>query len=98
MYLIFIQARTALTEENKVTVPRLNKILLNCGFSQLQPNREFDRFVMGFLKAEDPIVYFQLFVQDRLKNQKESVLYAIYENSYNHQKELVRDMLRKRLM
>ena len=98
LYLLFIQARTSLSEENKITVPRLNKILLNCGFSQLQPNREFDRFVMGFLKAEDPIGYFQLFVEDRLKNQKESVLYGIYENSYSHQKELVRDMLRKRMM
>ena len=98
MFLLFINANTSLEGDRNITVPRLNDILINCGFSQLRPDREFDRFVLRFMRADDPMGVFEDMMEERIKKTEQSVLYNIYEASYNHQKELIRDMVKNRLM
>ena len=96
MFLLFINANTRLEKDRSITIPRLNDILINCGFSQLRPDREFDKFVIAFMRAEDPMGVFEDMMEERIKKTEESVLYNIYESAYNHQKELIRDLLKNR--
>ncbi len=98
MFLLFINANTDLEKERSITTPRLNDILINCGFSQLRPDREFDRFVITYMRSEDPLGVFEDMMEERIKKTEESVLYNIYEAAYNHQKELIRDMVKNKLM
>ncbi len=98
MFLLFINANTRLGKDRSITIPRLNDILVNCGFSQLRPDREFDKFVIAYMRSEDPMGVFEDMMEERIKKTEESVLYNIYEDAYNHQKELIRDMVKNKLM
>lgn len=88
-FLLFVKMRVKLDDENKITLMRLNGILRNCGFAQLRPNKEFDKFVMDFLKSRDPMELLEEVVVDQVEQGKDSYLYKVYRDAYCHQKELL---------
>lgn len=88
-FLLFVKMETSLDEDNKITKNRLSRILLNCGFSQLRPNREFDKFVLDFLSAEDPMGLLVDEVDRCAQKGQDFYLYKVYKDSYCHQKELL---------
>lgn len=88
-FLLFVKMRVSLDEENKITLIRLNRILRNCGFTQLRPDQEFDKFVMDFLKSRDPMELLEEVVVDQVEQGKDSYLYKVYRDAYCHQKELL---------
>lgn len=88
-FLLFVKMRVNLDEDNKITLNRLNRILLNCGFSQLRPNQDFDRFVMEFLRSRDPMELLEEEVERQVVQGKNFYLYKVYRDSYCHQKELL---------
>lgn len=87
-FLLFVKMKVGLSDENKITLARLNHILENCGFAQLRPDREFDRFVMEFLRSKDPFAVLEQHVDDRVTNGQDFYLYKVYRDAYCHQNEL----------
>ena len=45
--------------KDKLTIARINRILYNCGFAQLRPDREFDEFIRKYLtgEAKEEVLY-----------------------------------------
>lgn len=87
-FLLFVKMKSELSEENRITMARLNHILENCGFSQLRPDRGFDQFVMGFLRAKDPFAVLEEHVEDQVTSAQDFYLYKVYKDAYCHQDEL----------
>lgn len=89
-FLLFVNERISLDGDNKITIPRLNRILVNCGFSQLRPKHSFDQFVMRFLKAEDPMEVVEEDVEKQVIQGNDFYLYKVYRDAYCHQSELIK--------
>ena len=87
--LLFVKVRVPLDDENKITMNRLNRILMNCGFSVLKPDQEFDRFVIRFLRSTEPLDVLEEEVEKQVIQGKNFYLYKVYRDSYCHQKELL---------
>ena len=89
-FLLFVNARIPLDADSCVTIPRLNRILRNCGFSQLRPGKEFDRFVMRFLRAEDPMEVVEEEVEKKVTEGENFYLYHVYRDANCRQEELLK--------
>ena len=83
-----MKMKTSLGDDNKITLMRMNRILENCGFSQLRPNRGFDRFVMEFLKSQEPFAVLEEHVDKQVTRGENFYLYKVYKDAYCHQDEL----------
>lgn len=88
-FLLFVRMRVPLDDENKITMNRLNRILMNCGFAGLKPDQEFDRFVIRFLRSTEPLDVLEEEVEKQVVQGKNFYLYKVYRDSYCHQKELL---------
>ena len=88
-FLLFVKVRVPLDEENKITMNRLNRILMNCGFAGLKPDQEFDRFVIRFLRSTEPLDVLEEEVEKQVIQGRNFYLYKVYRDSYCHQKELL---------
>lgn len=89
-FLLFVNERIHLDADSRITIPRLNRILINCGFSQLRPKHMFDQFVMRFLKAEDPMEVVEEEVERQVTRGNDFYLYKVYREAYCHQNELIK--------
>ncbi len=89
-FLLFVKMRTHMDDENKITLMRLNRILLNCGFAQLRPGIGFDRFAMEFLKSQEPFSVLEEYVDRQVGRGQNFYLYKVYRDSYCHQDELAK--------
>lgn len=89
-FLLFVNARVGLDAESRVTIPRLNRILTNCGFAQLKPGHGFDQFVMNFLKSDDPMEVVEREVEKQVVRGENFYLYRVYRDAYCHQSELLK--------
>ena len=89
-FLLFVNERIILEPENKITLPRLNRILVNCGFPQMRPKHSFDQFVMRFLKSADPMEIVEEEVEKQVVKGNDFYLYKVYRDAYCHQNELIK--------
>ena len=89
-FLLFVNARIPLDADSHVTIPRLNRILRNCGFPQLRPGKEFDAFVMRFLRAEDPMEVVEEEVEKKVTEGENFYLYQVYRDAGCRQEELLK--------
>lgn len=87
-FLVFVQAETKLDMKNKLTIARINRILYNCGFAQLRPDREFDEFIRKYLmgEAKEEVLY-EAAERAALKGE-DFYLYKLYRQAKSCQKEL----------
>ncbi len=88
-FLLFIKAKIKLDDDNKITLARLNRIMDNCGFAQLRPDQEFDRFVLAYLRSKDPFSIVESHVEQQVAKGQDFYLYKVYKNAYCHKDELV---------
>lgn len=88
-FLLFVRARVNLSPQEAITLPRLNHILVNCGFSQLRPDRAFDRFCLQFLRSKDPMTLIEEEVEKQVTRGKDFYLYKVYRDAYCHRDELL---------
>lgn len=88
-FLLFVNARISPDADSQITIPRLNRILHNCGFAQLRPGHGFDQFVMNFLKARDPMEVVEREVEKQVVRGNDFYLYRVYKDAYCHQSELL---------
>lgn len=89
-FLLFVNDRLSLDDDNRITIPRLNRILMNCGFSQLRPVHGFDKFVIRFLKSDDPMEIVEEEVEKQVVQGNDFYLYRVYKDAYCHQSELLK--------
>lgn len=89
-FLLFVNERISLDADNKITLPRLNRILVNCGFPQMRPKHTFDKFVMRFLKSDDPMEIVEEEVEKQVVKGNDFYLYKVYRDAYCHQNELIK--------
>lgn len=87
-FLLFVKMRISLDDDNKITLMRMNRILINCGFSQLSPGVGFDRFVMDFLKSGDPFSVMEEYVDKQVGRGENFYLYKVYKDACCRQDEL----------
>lgn len=87
-FLMFVKMRIALDDDNKITMMRMNRILSNCGFAQLRPGIGFDRFVIDFLRSQDPLSVMEEYVDRQVGRGENFYLYKVYKDAYCHQDEL----------
>lgn len=91
-FLLFVDGTTSLEVENKITLPRLNRILMNCGFAQLEPGeREFDKFIREYLTEKNREEKMNLLckaAQEAVERGEDFCLYKIYLKGKSKQEEL----------
>ena len=58
--------------------------------SQLRPGKEFDRFVMRFLRAEDPMEVVEEEVEKKVTEGENFYLYHVYRDANCRQEELLK--------
>ena len=87
-FLLFVKMKISLDEDNKITLMRMNRILSNCGFAQLRPDHGFDRFVMDFLRSQEPFSVMEEYVDRQVGQGENFYLYKVYRDAYCHQNEL----------
>ncbi len=92
-FLLFVNDRMDLDEDNKITIPRLNRILMNCGFPQLRPGHGFDMFVIRFLRSADPMEIVEEEVEKQVVQGNDFYLYRVYKDAYCHQSELLKYLI-----
>ena len=87
-FLVFVQAETKLDLKDKLTIARINRILYNCGFAQLRPDREFDEFIRKYLtgEAKEEVLY-EAAERAALKSE-DFYLYKLYQQAKSCQKEI----------
>ena len=89
-FLLFVNEKIHTDADSKVTIPRLNRILLHCGFPQLRPNNAFDQFVIRFLRASDPMEVVEEEVERQVTRGNDFYLYRVYKDAYCHRDELIK--------
>lgn len=87
-FLLFVRAKVQLSPQEAITVPRLNHILVNCGFPQLRPDRPFDGFCLRFLRSREPMELLEEEVEKQVTQGKDFYLYKVYREAYCHREEL----------
>ncbi|MDO5701928.1 MAG: hypothetical protein Q4G47_01050 [Lachnospiraceae bacterium] len=83
-FLLFFGSNTDLPEEQRITVPRLNAILAECGFDPLLKSRESDRFFTGFMDAPDPLAFLMEEVEMLAFSEENFYLYKTYLASMSY--------------
>ena len=54
-FLLFFGNKSDLPKEHKITRDRLDEILMECGFSELRREDEFDDFVIRYMESDEPV-------------------------------------------
>lgn len=88
-FLLFVKMRIPMKDDQKITLMRLNRILTNCGFSQLRPGVGFDKFVIEFLRSPDPFSVMEKYVDKQVGQGQNFYLYKVYKDAYCHLEELM---------
>lgn len=89
-FLLFVKTKITMEDDNKITMMRMNRILSNCGFSQLSPGAGFDRFVIEFLRSQNPFSVLESHVDKKVGEGENFYLYKVYKGAYCHQDELAK--------
>lgn len=93
IFLLFVDGTTKLSQEKRITKPRLNKILVNCGFAQLNSaEREFDRFIYGYLdksNREERIDLLYEAAQEAVERGEDFCFRKMYLQGRSRQEELL---------
>ena len=86
-YLLFLGYELDIPDDQKISIERLNAILAECRMSELSSKRDFDFFVMEYLKADDPQEYLMETVTNYAFEEKNFFLYHMYNESISNDKQ-----------
>ena len=87
-FLLFFGKTTSLDPNYRITEERLNRMLLECGFSALTRTDPFDQFVMGFLHSDEPEDFLMEEVTRYALKEENFFLYNLYKSSVSNEQEL----------
>ena len=80
-FLLFYGASGKVPAEHKIDGNRLDAILKECGFPELDPDEAFDDFALRFLEAEDPMDLIQEEAEILAEKGENFYLYKTYNTS-----------------
>lgn len=80
-FLLFFGSDITKTSRLYVDAERMNTILKESGFRELDEYNDFDYFIVNYLRAEDPSEYLMKEVTVSALLQKNFYLYKLYQNS-----------------
>ena len=92
-FLIFASRSAELGRDMRINRMRLNEILLNCGFSQLRPDNDFDSFCMRLAGNREALEIIEDEMAKLVSHGKDFYLYKVYKDSYCHNDELLKYMV-----
>ena len=76
------------SEEDRITETRLNRILRECGFRPLDKRNAFDAFIIEFLSSEDPVDYMMEEVTRYAIENNNFYFYKVYQASRSESADL----------
>lgn len=82
-FLIFFGSSCRLGPDQEITQERLNTIMRECGYTALDPDDDFDDFVIRFLDSDDPMMTLMDEVNQFALEEKNFHLYHLYRLSKN---------------
>ncbi|NCB93962.1 MAG: hypothetical protein EOM40_15590 [Clostridia bacterium] len=91
-FLLFFGSDAELPPEYVITKERLSEVLLECGFSGLKEEDDFDYFVIQYLKAPDPVEYLMEEVTRYAVHEENFYLYRMYRSSKSYNDEWINIM------
>ena len=98
-FLLFVDGTTKLAPEQRITLLRLNRILVNCGFAQLVPEeRTFDDFISAYLRKnnrQEEVDLLYEAVQEAVERGEDFCLWKIYLYGKSQQKELLKYLFKR---
>ena len=86
-FLLFFGKSTRLCDSLRVTKERLDAILLECGFSKLMAEHDFDGFILRYLDSRDPADLLMEEVTRYARQEENFFFYNMYKDSKNYQQE-----------
>lgn len=86
-FLLFFGKTSSLADSLRITRERLDNILLECGFSKLVEDHDFDAFILRYLDTPDPTDLLMEEVTRYAKNEENFFFYNMYKDSKNYQQE-----------
>lgn len=92
-FLLFFASGGDMPDAHRLTVERLQNILIQCGYAMLDVEDDFDWFVMEFLESPRPRAFLTDVMLGYAKSHENSFLYHVYGNAVQYQAELARVML-----
>lgn len=92
-FLLFFSHIGNIPAEHRLTVDRLQEILLKCGYTPLNIEDDFDWFVVEFLESKHPLEFLTEVMLDYAKHNENSFLYHLYKNSVHYEDELMQVMI-----
>lgn len=99
-FLLFVDGTTELTPEQRITLPRLNRILVNCGLAQLVPEeRTFDNFISTYLRKtnrQEEVDLLYEAAQEAVERGEDFCLWKIYLHGKSQQEELLKYLFERR--
>ena len=94
-FLLFFSSDAQMPEAHRMTVDRLQDILIRCGYTPLDTEDDFDWFAAEFLESRRPRDFLMDVMLDYAKRSENSFLYHLYGRSVSYGDELVRVMVKK---
>lgn len=86
-FLLFFGKSTRLCDSLRVTKERLDEILLECGFSKLMAEHDFDDFILRYLDSREPADLLMEEVTRYARQEENFFFYNMYKDSKNYQQE-----------
>lgn len=94
-FLLFFASDAIMPEAHRLSVERMEEILIRCGYTPLDTENDFDWFVVEFLESKHPKEFLMDVMLDYAKRSENSFLYHLYGRSVSYGEELARVMVNK---
>lgn len=94
-FLLFFASDGEMPDAHKLTVKRLQGVLVQCGYATLDLENDFDWFVIEFLESSRPKALLTDVMLGYAKSHENSFLYHVYGKAVQYESELARVMLNK---
>lgn len=88
-FLLFFASDGEMPDAHRLNVNRLQSILIQCGYSVLNAEDDFDWFVIEFLESRHPMDFLSDVMIDYAKHHENSFLYHVYGNAVQYENELI---------
>ena len=87
-FLLFFDANADIPAEHRLTVERLNTILLNCGYAQLNTDNDFDWIIAEYFESPHRQDFLNDIIVDYAHHQENTFIYQIYRGAVNYRDQL----------
>ncbi len=88
-FLLFFASDAQMPDAHRLTVERLQSILIQCGYPALDTEDDFDWFAVEFLESSRPMELVTEVMIDYARHHQNSFLYHVYGHAVQYEEELI---------